>query len=154
MRKGTRGVVLALLTLLALGLVAAACGGSEEEETTKQTSTPGQVQTVDVELGDYYFDPKDLSGDVGKAVTAQLKNEGKAVHTFTIDELGVDQTVQPGQEATVSFAPTNGGTIAFYCKFQRASGMEGTLQVSGGAGGAAPGGSTGSPSTGGYSGGY
>ena len=151
MRKGIIGVG---LLLLSLGLVAAACGGSEEKETTKQTSTPGQVQTVDVELGDYYFDPKDLSGDVGKAVTAQLKNEGKAAHSFTIDELGVDQTVQPGQEATVSFAPTNGGTIAFYCKFHRASGMEGTLQVSGGAGGAAPGGSTGSPSTGGYSGGY
>ena len=151
MRKGILGVG---LLLLALGLVAAACGGSEEKETTKQTSTPGQVQTVDVELGDYYFEPKDLSGDVGKAVTVQLKNEGKAAHSFTIDELGVDQTVQPGQEARVTFTPTQGGSIAFYCKFHGASGMEGTLTVSGGSAGAAPGAPTSSPSSGGGSPGY
>jgi len=148
MRKGTLGVVLALLALLALGLVAAACGGSGAKETKNQSSTSGQAQSVDVEQDDYYFGPKDLSGDVGKAVTVQLKNEGKVPHTFTIDELGVDQTVQPDQEATVTFTPTKSGAFAFYCKFHRQSnGMEGTLKVSGGA--AAPGGATSSPSGGG-----
>ncbi len=157
MRKATSVVGLLLLTL---GVVAVACGDSEEKGTNKATSTSGQGQVVDVEADDYYFDPKDLSGDVGKAVTVKLGNDGKVAHTFTIDELGVDQTVQPDQEVTVTFMPAKGGTFAFYCKFHRASnGMEGTLKVSGSsAGGSAPspaagGGTTASPSSGGYYGG-
>ena len=156
MRKGILSVGLALLTL---GLVAAACGGSEEKETKKDTSTSGQARTADMEQDDFYFNPKELSGDVGKAITVKLKNEGKVAHTFTIDELGVDQTVQPDQNSTVTFTPTKTGTFAFYCKIHRASnGMEGTLKVSGGAGGSAStpsgGGTTSSPSSGGYGGGY
>ncbi len=133
-----------VLALLGVGLVAAACGGGggEKKPAGGQPSGSG---TVDVAQDDFFFNPKDLAAEAGKAVTVKLKNEGKATHTFTIDELTVDQTMAPGEEATVTFTPTKAGTLAFYCRFHRGQGMEGTLKVSGGASGSAPGGAATTP---------
>ncbi|HEU4760061.1 MAG TPA: cupredoxin domain-containing protein [Dehalococcoidia bacterium] len=137
MRKAIPVVV---LVMLAAGLAAAACGGGKEKQS--DGGQPAGSNTVSMEQDDFYFKPKDTTVEAGKAVTVNLKNEGKATHTFTIDELNVDQTVAPDTEATVTFTPTKAGTLAFYCKFHRGRGMEGTLTVSGGAGSSAPGGKT------------
>ena len=40
-----------------------------------------------------------LEGKPGEKVTLELKNEGKVEHTFTIDSQGIDQDIQPGDEA-------------------------------------------------------
>lgn len=46
-----------------------------------------------------------------------LKNDGKTQHTFTIDGLGIDQTLNPGQKATVMVTLPASGATNFYCRF-------------------------------------
>jgi plastocyanin len=94
---------------------------------SKKTSakTPSQV-----ELYDNYFQPKTISGKPGAKVTVELKNEGKAEHTFTIDSQKVDDEVKPGKTAKVTFTIPKSGSMAFYCKYHKAAGMTGTLKAS------------------------
>src|SRR5881628_1191376 len=92
-------------TLLATTLLTAIACGSDEE--TKTAST--QSGTVSLEQDDFYFKPTEISGEVGKALQITLKNEGKATHTFTIDSLNIDQTVQPDETKTVTVTPTAKG---------------------------------------------
>ena len=139
----TRWLPLACLALAAAALVAPACGDDEEETAPQDTSTAspgGNTSTaspggnaVSVEADDFDFDPKELQTDTGQPLTVKIENSGKATHTFTIDDLDIDETVSPGEEATVTLTPTNEGTLEFYCRFHKSQGMVGTLKV--GAGG-------------------
>lgn len=67
-----------------------------------------------------------------------VKNEGKAPHTFTIDELRVDQEVAPGKSITIKLSPAEPGEFNFYCKYHVASGMRGSLLVQRQGGAATP----------------
>jgi plastocyanin len=139
--------ILAAALLLLLG--AAACGGGgygggdkESEEGT--TTTIGGVQTeshgtkdvsgetgkVEIEMYDNYFEPTILKGKPGQKVTMELKNEGKAAHTFTVSEQSVDQEVQPGDEAEADVTFPDSGELTFVCKFHQSSGMVGALEAS------------------------
>src|SRR5437870_13873456 len=118
----------ALLGVLALvaAFGAAACGGSDEEKS----NTHGAVS---LEQDDFYFQPTNLTGEVGKPLHVSLKNEGKTSHTFTIDSLNIDQVLKPDETMTVTVTPKAGGDLPFYCRFHKASnGMQGTITVSGG----------------------
>src|SRR5207244_2639541 len=75
-----------------------------------------------VELDDYYFKPTVLKGSPGQKVTLQLENEGSTEHTFTVDSQGVDQALQPGDEAKVTVTIPKSGAISFYCKFHKSEG--------------------------------
>lgn len=121
-----RAIALAvLLPALALGL--AACGGYGGGGSSS-TSTAGSGKTV-VELDDYYFKPKTLTGDPGKKVTLELKNEGKVEHNFTLDEQSVNKDVAPGDEAEVTVTIPKSGALTFYCKYHRSKGMTGSLEA-------------------------
>jgi plastocyanin len=161
--KHAAGLVVAALTATVL---AAACGsGSNRYGASSPSRAPASPQAasssapgaLNVEQVDYRFQPPNLAAEPGNRVTVDLVNHGSTAHTFTIDELSVDKTLDPGQSATVTFTPTAGGTFTFYCRFHRGSGMTGGLVVSGGLSS-----SSGSPSpassgeglNGGYGGGY
>ncbi len=140
------------LAAIAAALLAAACGDDEEE--TGDNESPGNNeeagQTVEMEMDDFYFDPAELDAAPGDTITVNLKNEGQATHTFTIDALGIDQQVAAGEEATVQVHAAEAGDLRFYCRFHGASGMEGTIKVGSGSAGAAPGNPTTSAGSGGY----
>ena len=130
-RRWAIGVIAAAL---AMGLLAAACGGDEDQSGAAAAGGDGTVQLA---LGDYYFKPADLQGQAGQAVQLKLTNEGQATHTFTIDSLKIDKTLKPGEEATITVTPSQAGDLPFYCRFHaQSSNMKGTLSVSGAAGGA------------------
>jgi plastocyanin len=136
--------ILVAAVLLLVG--AAACGGSggnnKSEEGT--TTTIGGVQTeshgmkdvsgetgkVEIEMYDNYFEPTVLKGEPGQKVTIELKNEGKAAHTFTVSKQSVDQEVQPGDEAEADITFPQSGELTFVCKFHQSSGMVGALEAS------------------------
>jgi plastocyanin len=140
--------ILAAAAFLLLG--AAACGGGgygggdkKSEEGT--TTTIGGVQAeshgtkdvsgmgaekVEIEMYDNYFEPTILKGKPGQKVTMELKNEGKAAHTFTVSEQSVDQEVQPGDEAEADVTFPDSGELTFVCKFHKSSGMVGALEAS------------------------
>jgi len=137
-------------TAAALSLFAAAgCGGyggggskeSESEGTTTiagmQTESHGTKDVsnesgkVEIELYDNYFEPTVLKGTPGQKVELELKNEGKAAHTFTISKQSVDKEVQPGDETETEVTFPQSGQLEFVCKFHQSSGMIGVLTTSG-----------------------
>jgi plastocyanin len=107
-------------------------GVQANDHGTKTASSTGKTE---IELDDFYFEPTVLQGKPGAKVELELKNEGKVEHTFTIDSQGVDQDLQPGDEAEVTVTIPKSGDVSFYCKFHKSSGMAGALAASGGSGG-------------------
>jgi plastocyanin len=128
-----RAMMLALV-LGALVLGASACGGyggsssGSKSSSTESASSGGKTE---VEMDDYYFDPKVIKGKPGETVTLELKNEGKTDHNFTVDGQGIDTTVSPDASAEVSVTIPKSGSVAFYCKFHKSQGMTGMLEASG-----------------------
>lgn len=146
-----------IVAVLGLGVVplVAGCGSSSSSSgSTESSSSGGGKRTIagvqandhgtktasssgktEVELDDFYVKPTVLQGKPGEQVRLELKNEGKTEHTFTIDSEGVDQDLQPGDEAEVTVTIPKSGAVSFYCKYHKSSGMAGALAVSGGTGG-------------------
>jgi plastocyanin len=150
---GTRRFPLALALAASLALVASACaqeepaatgGGGGGEEGSGTIEIAGQeaqdhgaeevtgASEIEVELDDFYFEPTVLEGEAGQTLTVSLFNEGEAPHTFTVDELDVDEELQPGDEgisAEVTFPDS--GALVYYCRFHVGGGMLGGLSAGG-----------------------
>ena len=131
---------------VALGLVSmvlvAGCGGGDDESSEGGTTNIGDVSAndhgskdvsgeskVEVELDDDYFEPTVLEGKAGERVTLELKNEGSNEHNLTIDELQIDQDVEPGDETQLEVTFPDSGTLTFYCKYHRDQGMAGAFRT-------------------------
>lgn len=88
----------------------------------------GMSAELELELDNFYFEPTFVRADRGARISAKLKNEGSVPHTFTIDSLRIDRTLQPDQEAELMVnLPTAAAPLTFYCKFHRAQGMQGAF---------------------------
>jgi plastocyanin len=140
-----RGVLSAAAVVVVL--VVAGCGGSNGDESSEEGGSTtiagmtaelhgtkdvsGETGKVEVELDDDYFEPTILEGEPGQTVTLELMNEGNNPHTLTISDQGVDQEVQPGDEAEVDVTFPESGQLAFVCTFHQSNGMVGALEVSG-----------------------
>ena len=152
MRLGV--LIVAVLGLGVVPLVAGCGSSSSSSSSTESSSSGGGKKTIagvqandhgtktasssgktEVELDDFYFKPTVLQGKPGERVKLELKNESKVEHTFTIDSQGIDQDLQPGDEAEVTVTIPKSGAVSFYCKFHKSSGMAGGLEVNGGSSG-------------------
>jgi Cupredoxin-like domain len=107
-------------------LLTAGCGSSVTSPSTFASPPP------DITFGqhNYYFSPTLLPGarSTASKITIQVRNVADRQHTFTIDELGVDVTLQPGETKTVTVNNVT-GNYTFYCRFHRAQGMVGNLPL-------------------------
>ena len=144
--KLLRGV-LAAVAVVVFAFAVAACGGSNGDESGEEAGSTtiagksaelhgtkdvsGETGKVDVELDDDYFEPTILKGEPGQTVTLELMSEGDNPHTLTISGQGIDQEVQPGDEAEVDVTFPESGQLAFVCRFHESNGMVGALEVSG-----------------------
>ncbi len=154
-----RGAPIVMAIALSLGLVATACaedqpaisaGGEGQEDQGEDHSEEGTVTVAgqeatdhgsedvagasdaEVEVDDFYFAPTVLEGEAGQTLTLSLHNEGAAPHTFTIEDQGVDEELQPGDEGvTVDVTFPESGAVAWICRFHAGSGMAGGLSVGG-----------------------
>jgi uncharacterized cupredoxin-like copper-binding protein len=77
----------------------------------------------------FYFKPTVITGSANQSLTLEIKNEGTAKHNFTIESLGVNVNIQPGQSQEVTVKFPGSGTVEFFCSFHRSLGMAGELQV-------------------------
>ena len=125
--------------------VATACSSSSSSasapagstSTTSSASSPAASDVADVtgkssftiEQNNFFFSPATLDGSAGQKITFTVKNVGSSPHTFTVDSLNIDVTVEPGADTTVDVTFPASGTVPFYCKFHKAVGMTGSLQV-------------------------
>jgi plastocyanin len=139
--------VLASAAAVVLALGVAACGGYGGDENGEEGGSTtiggmtaslhgtrdvsGETGKVEIELFDDYFEPTVLKGEPGQTVTLELKNEGENPHTLTISDKGIDQEVQPGDEAEADVTFPQSGELVFVCRFHESKGMVGALEVSG-----------------------
>ncbi len=100
---------LAVGTLLLAGVVAAgalACGSSEPS---------GPVRVVEIELGEMYISPSELTVEAGERVQFRVTNTGLVEHDMRV-ERGREGTrmLNPGEQATFEAGPFEGHTV-FIC---------------------------------------
>jgi plastocyanin len=128
--------------------------GTVNNHGTKDLAGGGMHATLSLEQDNFYFNPTFIKAAPGASFTVTLKNEGKVPHNFTIDSLHVDQTLQPDETKTVTFTLPSSGTVPFYCKFHKSSGMQGAFFFTAGSSAPAAPAATAAPSSSGYSSGY
>jgi uncharacterized cupredoxin-like copper-binding protein len=92
-----------------------------------------QAFTVEVEMDnegteDFYFEPTFIKSPGGATATVELHNEGSIQHTFTIDDLDVDEELAPGEEKTITVDIGTETRYEFSCRFHEGRGMRGAFQ--------------------------
>ncbi len=103
---------------------------SHTPAATDSASPAASAAADTITMVDVAYRPKRLTIAADTDVTISLPNTGASVHTFVIDELGIDVEVAPGDTGSVTInAPA--GKYTFYCNVpgHRQAGMEGTLTV-------------------------
>jgi uncharacterized cupredoxin-like copper-binding protein len=122
---------IALVSLVVL----AACGGDDNGNGNGNGNGGNGDSSVDVEMGEMYFDPNEISADAGSSLTINFDNAGNQLHDFTIDDLNgeeVEIDVPAGDQGSVTLdMPDEAGEYVFYCSIpgHRDAGMEGTISV-------------------------
>jgi plastocyanin len=87
------------------------------------------VKAIEVELNDDNFNPKVITIPNGTTTTLVLKNKGVKNHTFTVEKLGIDVEIQPGNEKTITVKPQQPGTYDLICRYHFREGMVGKVIV-------------------------
>ncbi len=99
--------------------------------TVEPQSVGTRVQVTAEDIGGsgaYAFDPDELTFSVGETVEFTITSETE-FHTFTVDELGIDEPIRGGETAVVTFTFDTAGTFELICIPHRALGMVGTITV-------------------------
>ena len=78
--------------------------------------------------GAYLFNPGQLDFKVGETVSFTLTAETE-FHTFTVCDLGIDETVEAGQTSVISFKFNEPGVYELVCIPHESLGMVGTITV-------------------------
>jgi plastocyanin len=115
------GLRLPWLLLLIVIFTVTACGDDDEDDG----DSPFRQQII---MEDFRFVPDRHSVLTNRAIPVDLENMGTVAHTFTIDELGIDEELEPGERASVTIEEN--GDWPFYCRFHRTMGMEGSFDAS------------------------
>ncbi len=142
MRKLT--LVIAMMVFVAL---LAACGSSGDDGDGDSAAAPppaapppaaaapdipaGAIQVTNRDQGGsgkYEFSPKEFKFSVGQEVTFALTSETE-FHTFSVDELSIDQTIDPGETKLFTTTFDKAGTYPLYCIPHQALGMTGEIVV-------------------------
>jgi plastocyanin len=106
--------------------------GEVTNEGEADVAADGDAVDLEVELDDFYFKPTFIKAKEGQTITVELRNEGQTNHTFTNDDLGIDEEVAPDDTATVEVT-VPADTFAFYCRFHQGRGMQGAIYTEAGA---------------------
>ena len=140
--RSHRGPLRKLAVIVSLvALTAVACGSSGKSEgggtapvslagTTNNHGTKTASGSMEVELDDFYFEPTFIKAKAGEKITIEVKNEGKAVHTFTSPDLGnVDEQLAAGTSKKITVTAPQTGQALFYCRFHQGQGMQGAIFI-------------------------
>lgn len=101
------------IAAVAMAIVALAVVGSAITMTLSR-STVAAEGAMTVEIADFTFDQEQYAVSAGEATTLRIHNSDAFVHTFTIPELGIDETVLPGNSALVE-VEAEAGEYTIYC---------------------------------------
>ena len=125
-KKGLTGLVV-LLTIIVVVNNAGLLGVfAESGVVSKPMET---VKSIEVELIDDFFNPNVITIPNGTTTTLILKNKGTKEHTFTVEKLGIDTEIKPGEEKTITVNPKQPGTYELICRYHFQEGMVGKVVV-------------------------
>lgn len=147
LRRRAISAALALTAALALSACVEADNGNntlayQETEMPPSasgapTTAPGAPQStaparagkdIPLEAKDNEFVPLEITAKAGM-ITIVMDNTGKAPHTFTQSELGVDVNADGGKSAKIELKDVKPGKYHFICKYHEALKMVGDLVV-------------------------
>lgn len=132
-----RALVLTAAMLL-LSSVGFACGGGNDEPTPTPDTSPVDV-TIQVIMGDNFFQPDQLEVGAGQRFRIELANEGRFVHNLRItgpdgeygtadDLVSVPDVQRAGESGQLVGQIDQPGTYNFRCDFHPIE-MVGTIVV-------------------------
>lgn len=103
---------------------------TEETTDTSETDVSIPAQTVSVKAFSFGFSPSTIRLTQGQRLTLELTSLDVA-HTFTVDELGINISVEGGETKSIEYTPDQTGEFEFYCSIpgHREAGMVGTLII-------------------------
>ncbi|PWV36652.1 MAG: hypothetical protein DJ555_06140 [Desulfurococcaceae archaeon] len=104
-------------------------GASQQPASPTPPTKPTPAREVEVKLRDYYFEPRTITISLNETIRFVLRNEGRVSHTFTIDELGINVGLAPGETKTVEITFNKTGSYTFYCIPHKAIDMVGNLTI-------------------------
>jgi plastocyanin len=78
--------------------------------------------------GAYVFEPYEFAFKLGETVTFTLVAEAE-LHSFTIDELGIDVDINAGATEPHTFTFNQAGTFNLVCIYHEGNGMVGKVTV-------------------------
>jgi len=85
-------------------------------------------EPVRLQARNFAFVPRSVVLRGQRSVTVIVTNDGVSQHSFTMDRLGIDVVVQPGQSGTIDLSPPALGVYPFYCRFHEAYDMRGAIR--------------------------
>lgn len=103
----------------------------DNESTPGGVQSEGEVRTVNVKAGAFYFDPNEIRAKKGEKIKMVI-TAVDMMHNFNIDELGVKSaTVKSGETTTIEFVVDQVGEFEYYCAVgqHRQNGQVGKLIV-------------------------
>lgn len=144
----SKALIFALLIIVVFSL---ACGSDSSSETKESTAAPatakveeksstsnsdaeaekGVVRVLNQDMGgsgSYTFVPNEFIFEKGQNVTFELVAETE-YHTFTVDDLKIDEDINAGETKRFKFDFTKTGTFELYCIVHKANGMVGEIIV-------------------------
>lgn len=104
-------VILGVLAVLGVLVVASAVLSVTNRETVSDADAADADLVV--ELKDFEFDAERYDAAAGSTIL--VKNSDPFLHTFTVDDLGVDVSLNGGSEKLITL-PTDTGTFVLYCE--------------------------------------
>ena len=144
----SKALIFALLIIVVFSL---ACGSDSSSETKESTAAPatakveeksstsnsdaeaekGVVRVLNQDMGgsgSYTFVPNEFIFEKGQNVTFELVAETE-YHTFTVDDLKIDEDINAGETKRFKFDFNKTGTFKLYCIVHKANGMVGEIIV-------------------------
>lgn len=88
----------------------------------------GQERDLDITAKDTEFTPTQLDVDASN-VSFFIENEDLTAHTFTIDELDVDEAIPGGGSARVELTGADAGEYEYYCSVTGHEDMKGSVTI-------------------------
>jgi plastocyanin len=130
--------LIACALFVGAALPLAACGSGDDGDGDTTAAAAGEI--IEVSATDFSFDPPTIQLDQAGEYTFRLTNDGGTAHALEIEGAGIEEattdTIGPGETAELT-VELKEGEYEMYCPVDghRSEGMEGTIMVSGAAGG-------------------
>ena len=108
-----------------VALASFACGGDDEEkpaapsaQTAAQAATASTAGSTKIKAvgnpGSYKYEPAAFAFKVGDTIEFAVEGDSDT-HTFTVDDLDVDEFIETNQTLTFSVTFNQAGTFKLYC---------------------------------------